>query len=217
MSMSIKKTLAGFGAASLLGLASVGAHAAVIATLTFDSPTGTVSSSASIPVYLTLTLDPSSDPITTDASSHVTSPNPYSPDPNVILNNTYFCSGNFTKPDCGAGAYSFNFNFDPPSFVAPANVNLAPGSVSHWLFGTFVPVGGHAASGTYTFYDAQFDFEATDTGMITDLANTCDPSGATCSFTRTVVPEPATWAMMLVGFGGLGLAMRSRRRPIAAS
>jgi hypothetical protein len=27
------------------------------------------------------------------------------------------------------------------------------------------------------------------------------------------VPEPATWAMMLVGFGGLGVAMRLRRRP----
>jgi len=29
------------------------------------------------------------------------------------------------------------------------------------------------------------------------------------------VPEPATWAMMLVGFGGLGVAMRSRRRASA--
>jgi hypothetical protein len=34
----------------------------------------------------------------------------------------------------------------------------------------------------------------------------------------TAVPEPATWAMMLVGFGGLGMAMRSRRKraPTAA-
>ena len=31
------------------------------------------------------------------------------------------------------------------------------------------------------------------------------------------VPEPASWALMLVGFGGLGVALRSRRRTIAAT
>jgi len=31
------------------------------------------------------------------------------------------------------------------------------------------------------------------------------------------VPEPATWAMMLMGFGGLGAAMRSLRRQIATA
>ena len=31
------------------------------------------------------------------------------------------------------------------------------------------------------------------------------------------VPEPATWAMMLAGFGGLGAAMRSRRGRVAAT
>lgn len=30
------------------------------------------------------------------------------------------------------------------------------------------------------------------------------------------VPEPATWAMMLLGFGGIGFAMRRRRRPALA-
>jgi len=29
----------------------------------------------------------------------------------------------------------------------------------------------------------------------------------------TAVPEPATWGMMLLGFGAVGLAMRRRRRP----
>jgi hypothetical protein len=33
-----------------------------------------------------------------------------------------------------------------------------------------------------------------------------------------VVPEPVTWAMMLVGLGGLGMAMRgARRKPAMAS
>jgi hypothetical protein len=27
------------------------------------------------------------------------------------------------------------------------------------------------------------------------------------------VPEPGTWALMLLGFGGIGMAMRRRRRP----
>jgi hypothetical protein len=31
----------------------------------------------------------------------------------------------------------------------------------------------------------------------------------------TAVPEPATWAMMFLGFGGLGVAMRSQRRKLA--
>jgi hypothetical protein len=33
----------------------------------------------------------------------------------------------------------------------------------------------------------------------------------------TAVPEPATWAMMLVGFGGLGAALRMRRRVSTAT
>ena len=30
------------------------------------------------------------------------------------------------------------------------------------------------------------------------------------------VPEPATWTMMLVGFAGIGVAMRRRRKPVLA-
>ena len=36
------------------------------------------------------------------------------------------------------------------------------------------------------------------------------------SIALTAVPEPTTWAMMLVGIGGLGMAMRSARRNQAA-
>ena len=49
-------------------------------------------------------------------------------------------------------------------------------------------VGARISSSTYTVYD-NFSFDA-----------------------AAAVPEPATWAMMLLGFGGVGLALR-RRRP----
>jgi hypothetical protein len=29
------------------------------------------------------------------------------------------------------------------------------------------------------------------------------------------VPEPATWAMMIIGFGFVGAAMRGRRKPVS--
>lgn len=35
-------------------------------------------------------------------------------------------------------------------------------------------------------------------------------------YITTAVPEPATWALMLLGFGGIGLAMRRRRQPALA-
>ena len=34
------------------------------------------------------------------------------------------------------------------------------------------------------------------------------------NFTAGAVPEPGTWAMMLLGFGGIGMAMRRRRQPL---
>jgi PEP-CTERM motif len=36
------------------------------------------------------------------------------------------------------------------------------------------------------------------------------------NFVIGAVPEPATWALMLLGFGGIGVAMRRRRKPALA-
>jgi hypothetical protein len=44
-------------------------------------------------------------------------------------------------------------------------------------------------------------------------------SGEVVIATASAVPEPATWAMMLIGFGGLGAAVRNARigrRPVTA-
>jgi hypothetical protein len=47
----------------------------------------------------------------------------------------------------------------------------------------------------------------------------CDGGGgeSAINYAFVAVPEPATWAMMLVGVGGLGAAMRSQRRKQAAA
>jgi hypothetical protein len=42
-----------------------------------------------------------------------------------------------------------------------------------------------------------------------------DPAGGSQAL-ATTVPEPTTWALMLVGFGGLGGALRARRKAVAA-
>jgi hypothetical protein len=43
-----------------------------------------------------------------------------------------------------------------------------------------------------------------------------DSTGLTATIS-SAVPEPASWALMLVGFGGLGVAMRARRTKRAAT
>lgn len=42
-------------------------------------------------------------------------------------------------------------------------------------------------------------------------------SGSVTLGAISATPEPASWAMMLVGFGGLGAAMRTRRRTATAT
>lgn len=55
------------------------------------------------------------------------------------------------------------------------------------------------------------------THTINVMGNLIGPNG---SYSGTLnvqaVPEPATWAMMLLGFGAMGLAIRRRRRPVLA-
>jgi hypothetical protein len=53
---------------------------------------------------------------------------------------------------------------------------------------------------------------------ITRFTGNLAPDSVSVSFVASGVPEPSTWAMMLVGFAGLGLASaRRRRRSVTAA
>jgi hypothetical protein len=198
------------------------ASAALIATLNFTTPTGFVGPTDSIPIYLTLALDPSSDALITDGSGNVISgltiPPGFNPT-NTNLNEFLQCSGTFITGCGGLGStpYQFNFNFNPPNFIAPANFDLEAGNSFTWLFGTFTPV-GMTAPGTYTLPEVGVFIQMWDGQthlgdvQIADIFSSGGPS-----FTRTVtgdvVPEPGTWMLML---SGLALAVGAARRKIKA-
>ncbi len=48
--------------------------------------------------------------------------------------------------------------------------------------------------------------------FITDFPHTDNRGGVSLNVLSTAVPEPATWAMMILGFGAIGSAMRRRNR-----
>ena len=215
------------------------AHAAVIASLTFNAPTGTVASNMPIDIYLTLTLDADSDPLTSDATGRPTSGFDYAgytgpidlndPNTRVFFNESFGCSGTFTD-GCGGGtsAYQWDFNYNQPNFISPVDFNLQPGQSYSWLFGTFTPIGGNAPAGLYTFYNASTLVQIYNPGAdpndpnddqndFINFAQTCPTQEASCAFTRnvfaatTAVPEPGTWGMLIFGFGAVGAALRRRR------
>jgi hypothetical protein len=51
---------------------------------------------------------------------------------------------------------------------------------------------------------------------VTNTSNVLGTYAGNFNFAAAPVPEPATWAMMLLGFAGIGLAIRRRRQPVLA-
>ena len=75
------------------------------------------------------------------------------------------------------------------------------------------------ATNSAAFGYTNFSTTATALGVSTDLAFNFrhDPTffaldNVSVTAVNGAVPEPATWAMMLIGFGAMGVSMRRRRR-----
>lgn len=119
-------------------------------------------------------------------------------------------TGGTTQATAFFGAPSVNFT-DPPSFFGP---NAFPGYASITTPGratgslTSSDLGFRfGTAGSYNYGYVRFAGSQIQTIAYQDLANVGIQAGA--------VPEPATWALMILGFGAVGGAMR-RRQSVAA-
>jgi hypothetical protein len=93
-------------------------------------------------------------------------------------------------------------------YVFPVTLELQPGT-QYFVYGNAaIPTmtGGNNISGGINFF-------------ANTAANNFSPdnAGASANFSvfGTVVPEPSTWVMLLIGFAGLGFAFRRSRRKAA--
>lgn len=107
---------------------------------------------------------------------------------------TLIASGGFQGPDFVAG----------PDYTQPGSTG--PGSYSPLLNQIFL-IGDGAGETFYAPTGATRLFLATADSL---GASTGNVGALTVDFAE--VPEPAVWSLMLLGFGGLGAALRTRRK-----
>jgi hypothetical protein len=175
-----------------------------------------------IPAALAMTAAPAS------ATPTITNLNDCSistPDPDAIACAGFYTSNllNNSPTDTAAQqtalasiGYTFNGDFDALSTAGNVVTSLTGGllSFSQTLYGvTYIGVHfGDAGTGLgdrSVFYE--FDFGTTgNTGITLNTAGFSNAALYTTGDPR--LPEPSTWAMMLFGFGAIGVAVRRSRR-----
>jgi hypothetical protein len=137
--------------------------------------------------------------------------NPAAPDGSI--------SGAFMDNGIAAGSFTDTFTFVfPQSGVSAATISsIMTSQLNNVSFST-VTLDGVAFT-----IDSTGSFESRHLANLPTLAGTqtlivsgtSGGSGAfagTLAFALASVPEPASWSLMIVGFGGLGVVLRSRKR-----
>jgi hypothetical protein len=116
---------------------------------------------------------------------------------------------------------TYNIGFD---YYAPANGISNPFDATLGFFlngsqvGSVLQAGSPAGTPAQTWINYSSSFVAQSGGPQTidfryrGLGITAADFGVDRVFVTAAVPEPGTWAMMLLGFGAIGASMRRRRR-----
>lgn len=146
----------------------------------------------------------------------------------------------YVLPTGGAG-FGFDFSYDPTNGIGDLSgvaasieiQNLGNGA-SYTFDPRFIPDNSHQGggyqnseaaayfNGVFPISNIGYDPNANDTYKIT-YRLTGVPTVGSMSVTNTVqigsgaVPEPASWTLMIVGFGGIGACLRRRRQTAVAA
>ncbi|MXO60727.1 PEPxxWA-CTERM sorting domain-containing protein [Altererythrobacter salegens] len=120
------------------------------------------------------------------------------------------CAGSFTA----TGSFSANPGWrlvgatltTGPSADPTNNIDFYSASLNGVAFNLFSPDGGVTEFGSL----APITMQLLNTLNITGYTGGSGTFAGTLTFSQAV-PEPATWALMLLGFGAIGFAMRRRR------
>jgi len=123
--------------------------------------------------------------------------------------------------DIAAGAFDETFNFAiPTAGVWSGTLSTSHTSAENDLqFAPAATINGLDFS-TFTTHFQSFEMLPAAAGGATIVVHGVSPGPAgsyvgSLTFTPTLVPEPAAWALMILGFAGAGVALRQRRQVLA--
>ena len=127
---------------------------------------------------------------------------------------TFTLLGIGTTRNVGTGAYTFDFGLTQGSALTGATSyfgfrTAGLGVVSYGYQSSTLP-GMFATQATNNGVGTTFSFDPAS--QASDTGNGLNFRGYSINATTSPVPEPATWGMMLLGFGGMGYAMRRRAK-----
>jgi hypothetical protein len=179
----------GMAAAAIVAFAWVGGANAAIIDLGSASPL----TLTGVPGLTTLVFSPSPDTDTRLANNVTT---------NDFAN--LFLPQNSTNVGLGVQAL-FGLSTTPTFISSPGDAG--PGTFTATSPFNFAAI--HQGTGEIVF------FYATPQTSITLGPDTPQLSGLNFYSAVAAVPEPSTWAMMLLGFAGLGFAFRQSRRKVS--
>jgi len=129
----------------------------------------------------------------------------------------------FTIPQTGVGSGSVTTTVDIGGFGGPADLDITSVMVNSMiatpvyrdLSGTVCTtpgVGSCGATETFAINDVPILANILNSVVITGTSRGLGSYSGNATFTPSV-PEPSTWAMMLLGFGAVGFGMRRARKP----